>query len=295
MAAGEAMRAVTTTAVAIGVGLVIGWVLREPTEPVPERVVRTVRRAVRVDVPGDCADPVTPACADEERVALALLGFPDDVPLAPPETETECRARIALATALGTARQLDQVGRPEPFPPDLPDAYREAAITAVAEQVVETCPELGLDLRKVDCSEFPCLALFVHPADREGPASCPAWREAYGDAQTTSNGTLVGPDGAELVYELMGPAPPPKFLIRELAQQSDDEPFVQSNGMKRLMQRGRTAQDEIIAELGARERTEAEKHDQLRRFWQMQVDEDNPFAAQMLEALDEQWASETDR
>src|SRR5688500_18543057 len=97
---------------AVAAGFLAGWVARQPARAVPEVVVRLVRGpAQRVEIAEGWADPVTPACADQDRVAMALLGLLDDVPLDPPATETACRARIALATAMTTARQLDQVGR----------------------------------------------------------------------------------------------------------------------------------------------------------------------------------------
>jgi hypothetical protein len=288
------MRTLTTAVISLGVGLVLGWVARQPAEPVPEIVLRTIRQPIRVEVPAACADPVTTACLDQDRVALALIGFPEDVPLAPPATEAACRARIALATALATARQLDQVGRPEPFPADLPEKYREETIRAVTERMVESCPELGLDLRKVDCAEFPCLALFVQPADREGPAACPAWREVWGVGQMGSNDTLIGPDGQELAYALMGPVLPEEFFPHRPEKLPGGQ-IAWSNGMKRMMQRGQEARDEVIAELGARERTEAEQRDEQRRHLQEAADEGDEDAAQMLEMLEQHRASEDAR
>lgn len=285
------MRRSAVAGIAIGVGFVVGWWARQPAEPVPEVVVRLVEGPARVERAETCADPVSLSCADQDRLALALLGFPDDVPLDPPATETACRARIALAAALTTARQLDAVGRPQPLPPDLPEKYREAAFTAVVRKVVATCPELDRDLRGVDCSEFPCMALFVG-SGRRSAASCDAWRDTYGDGQTTSNGVLVGPGGERVHYELVGPFVPPEFSPSEPEPSSE---MVWGNGMKRLTSRWQDARDEVIADFGARELTEAEQRDDQRRFWQDQVDQGDEGAARMLEMMEAGWASEDAR
>jgi hypothetical protein len=249
---------------------------------------------MEVEVSDACADPVTDACADQDRVAIALLGLPDDVPLDPPATEAACRARVELAAALTTARQLDEIGRPRPFPPDLPDKYREPMVTEVARKVVLTCPELGLDLRRVDCSEFPCLAFFVG-SEQVNPTRCSTWVDVYGGGVTNSSGVLVGADGERLHYNLVGPGIPQDLVPPEPQPEPEDGMFVQSNGMKRLRARGQEAREEVMAAYGARELTEAEKREDSRDFWGRLADEGDEGAQKMLEMLEKQWADEDAR
>lgn len=57
-----------------------------------------------------------------------------------------------------------RVGEPEPFTEGLDPRARPAAVTARAERIGERCP--GQALGGVDCAEFPCVVVYVRPAQR---------------------------------------------------------------------------------------------------------------------------------
>lgn len=276
--------------VAIFAGFLLGWVARQPERVVPETVVRLVAGPPEVvEIPLVRQDPPSDACLAEDRMALAMLALPSDVPVGPPATESACRARIELAAALGTARQLDQIGRPRPFPADLPEKYREAGFTAVVQKVLAECPDIGLELHKVDCAEFPCLASFV---GSQSPVSCDAWRAEYGDLHSMSSHVLVGADGERFVTQLVGPHVPDAFAPPDPDPPSEDGPFAEGNGMKRLTQRGRDAREAIIADLGARELTVEEQRDDKRAALRESAKDNPEGTAWMLEKLEAKWAAE---
>ena len=287
------MRGPVAGFVAIFAGFLLGWVARQPERVVPETVVRLVAGPPEVvEIPLVRQDSPSDACLAEDRVALAMLALPPDVPVPPPATESACRARIELAAALGTARQLDQIGRPVPFPANLPEKYREAAFTAVVEKVLAECPELGLDLHKVDCTEFPCMASFV---GSKSPVSCEAWRAEYGDVHSMSSHVLVGADGERFSMQLVGPHVPEDIVPPEPQPMSEDGQIRWGNGMIRHQQRGRDAREEIMADLGARELTDAEKREDERAFWREAAANDPDGAGRMLERLEKRWAAEDAR
>jgi hypothetical protein len=236
-------------------------------------------------------DRPTEECTREDRVALATLALAPEAAVGAPATESACRARIELASAIGTTHQLARIGRPTPFPDGLPEQYREAGFGRVARVVVSACPELHADLRKVDCSEFPCLALYVQPSDAPDPSSCSAWSDAFHETGvTSSSGVLVGEDGERLRFSLMGPKLPEGFEPPpDPPLEVEDVPM--SNAMARLRQRGQDARDEVIDALGAREMTEAEQRDVQRAFWSEAAKTD-PRAATMLDNLEESWAKQ---
>lgn len=271
---------------ALAAAFLAGWIARAPERAMPEVVVRWVRGPTRTREVVSRADRPTATCLADDEVGIALLGLPDDVALGPPATESACRARIELAAALATARQLDEMGRPRAFPDDLPERYREATVVAVAQRVERACPHV--DLRRIDCAEAPCLALFVRPAGTSGAVACPAWREAWPDESTTSSdGVLVRPDGERLAYELVGPRIPDELLPPDPAPR-DERPFVWGdNGMKRLLQRGAEARDDLIGELGARELTFDEQQADELQFWRDLAEAGDEGAAQVLELLEQ--------
>jgi hypothetical protein len=233
--------------------------------------------APRVDVRWRAAqDPVTPACAAQERLAVGLLGLPPDVPLDPPVTEAACQGRITLTTAMFTAHQLDVNGRPEPFPADLPDDYREAAITRLAHDTAAACPHLAL--QRVDCTEFPCLALFVYRTGEPGPSKCQLWQDRYGTSLTTTNDDLVGPDGSGITYAFIGPTVP--------AAAPEPQHRGVSNAAKRMHQRGNAAREQVIAATGAREQTDKELFDSQLAFWRERAREGQEGADDMVEMLE---------
>jgi hypothetical protein len=259
---------------------------------VPEVITRFVRSPGAVDVSDGCADPVTDACASDHRVAMALVGFPDDeVPLAPPATETACRAQIDLATAMATAAQLEKAGRPVPLSDELPEKYKRAGLEAVAREVVRTCPELGLTFVRMDCDDYPCMALFTGRA-KSTPTLCPAWHDVYGGSTINSGGTLVDAEGERFWYSLIGSGPPEGTPGVPPSDIDPDEPFAEHPWMRRVKTRGETARDEVMAATGARELTDAEKRDDQRAGWRRLSASGNEGAAKMLEMMEAKWADE---
>lgn len=82
-------------------------------------------------------------------------------PSASSADEGDLQKRVAeLELQLAMARgQLSAIeGTPQPWPADLPAAYRPEAFEATARAVAEAVP--GTKLASVDCSEYPCLAFF---------------------------------------------------------------------------------------------------------------------------------------
>jgi hypothetical protein len=281
--------------VAAGIGALAGWLARAPDAPVPEQVVRWIRTPgeVRTEVEERRPARASGECLGQRAAALAFLGVKPDVELEEPATELECRAQLDLAVAVATQHQREKEGLPQPFLADTLDKYREAAVTEVARKVVETCPELGLTLRGVDCSEYPCVAWFLGGGDAGDPGDCQAWKDAYGSLNATASDTLIGPDRQRLQLRGIGPVEPhrvePKPTPAELEEQVARR---RGEHSLRLLTRRRNERDGLVDELGAREETEAEKREDQLALWQRLADEGDESAAQMVEALEKLWAEE---
>jgi hypothetical protein len=281
------------------VGLVAGWLARSPDAPVPEQVIRWTYAPgeVRTEVAVQRPARASVECLEQRVAALAWLGVKPAVELEEPATEPECRAQLDLAVAIATERQLEKEGMPQQFLADTLDEYREAAVAAVARKVVETCPELGLTLRRVDCSEYPCVAWFLGGGDAGYPGDCQAWKDAYGSLNATASDTLIGPDGQRLQLRGIGPVEPHRVEPKPTSAE-EEERIASRRGehSRRLLTRRRNERDGVVDELGAREETEAERREDQRAntlaFWQHQADEGDDSAAQMVETLKKQWAEE---
>lgn len=275
--------------VLLGVGLVAGWLARVPDAPVPEQVIRWVYAPGEVRTEEAIQRPALASaeCLRQRVVALAMLGVGPDVPLEEPATEAECRAQIDLAAAIETTRQIEREGRPQPFTDDVPEKYRESAVTAVVRRVAEACPDLGL--RRVDCSEYPCMAWFVGGPDAKEPWRCEPWVDAYGSGGATSSSTMIDADGQRLRSYGVGPYDPDR--ARE-PDPMDVDSACMSNETSRLTSRYQAEREALAAELGARELTTAEQREEQLAFWQQRADEGNEGAAQMIEMMKQQWAEE---
>jgi hypothetical protein len=275
----------------LGAGLVAGWLARSPDAPVPEQVIRWIRAPgeVRTEVEVQHPARASAACLHQRVAALAWLGVKPDVGLETPATEPECRAQLDLAAAVATARQLEREGRPEPFTDDVPEKYREAAVTEVVKEVVEACPELGLTLRRVDCSEYPCMAWFVGEPDSEEPWRCKPWVDAYGAGGATSSHTLIDADGQRFRTYGLGPYDPER---ERSPDPMEIDSSCMSNESARMTSRYQAEMDALASDLGARERTTVEQHEDELASLQRRAAAGDERAAQAFEVLKERWAEE---
>ncbi|MEZ4241820.1 MAG: hypothetical protein R3F59_37865 [Myxococcota bacterium] len=280
------MRRIGRVVAAITLGALAGWLARAPTAPVQERTVplTTAPAEVRRELERHRPAPATAACLDQRATALLLLGVESGLEV--PATEPECRAQLALAEAVATERQQHEEGTPEPFLADTRDAYREAAVAAIARAVVETCPELGLTLRRVDCSEYPCMAWFLGGADAGAPVACPAWKDAYGTRSATAGDSLVGPDGQPIQVFGIGPVEPERTEPPPTPAEAEARIACgRGEHTRRLLTRQRNERYDVADEFGAREQTAAEQRQDDIAFWQRIADEGDESAQHMVDMM----------
>jgi hypothetical protein len=77
--------------------------------------------------------------------------------------ELEQQLALAAATSAVARGQLEvEQGHPSLWPDDVPEAFRESAVTAAFRASIATHP--GTELVSVDCAEYPCIAV-LKPAD----------------------------------------------------------------------------------------------------------------------------------
>jgi hypothetical protein len=152
----------------------------------------------------------------DRSLSPAPAGSPPPSAAAPFRGATADRAACALAVVdvLADIERMNSeaYGDPEPFPDDLDPAYLPAAVEERARRVPLECPELGMDLARVDCTEFPCFTVWTSRTqieDMKGPAGCPAWDATpRDDGHTLATNTWVGADGELLRVVLLGTYPP---------------------------------------------------------------------------------------
>jgi len=138
----------------------------------------------------------TPAPAPQVRRVVRAAPSPEPAVQVRLDGDADPEAVIAaLQAELATLRtqqslaegQLAAVqGEPEPWPDDVPDAFRPAAFERALRTAVEE--EGAGDVLVVDCSEFPCLTV-LKPAPYDGQGTSPEVQavidrlsEALGDA-----------------------------------------------------------------------------------------------------------------
>lgn len=86
---------------------------------------------------------------------------------------------LQLAMARGQLSAIE--GTPQPWPAELPAAYRPEGFEATARSVADALP--GTKLASVDCSEYPCLAFFTtdQPGEDWGRQVAQTFPDAQGE------------------------------------------------------------------------------------------------------------------
>jgi hypothetical protein len=132
---------------------------------------------------------------------------------------------------------------PLPWLGDLPAELRPDAFGAELTEISKQCdPDAFV---RVDCSEPPCLAVFLEPdgdgffgaagLPGSGPTNCEQWKEKYGDNVTMSSRNVLCADGSTHSLLVLGP-----YLPEVVPETSDPE-----EGMRHLQGRVAAAADGV--------------------------------------------------
>jgi hypothetical protein len=179
--------------------------------------------------------------------------------------QAACARAIADGFAAIEAMKRTAYGDPVPFPADLDPAYLPDAVEARARRVATECPELGLQLLDVDCSEFPCFTVWNTMGatsfdpnrmglDLYGLDACPAWSSVpRDDAITNSHHQWIGPDGEDIHVAKLATYPPGWW------EAHPPEPWAPGIRKTRVDVRTESILGDLQSELGAREPTWVEQ------------------------------------
>lgn len=120
----------------------------------------------------------------------------------PSSLESDCQAELeAMRVAVDTQSAL-LLGRPVGFG-GVPDAFQPDVFERNVRDAVEHCGIEGQVLQ-VDCSEYPCAALFDVPQVSQALGACDWWRDlGYGGATFGFGETLLH-DGEPVPYSWYG-------------------------------------------------------------------------------------------
>jgi hypothetical protein len=208
-----------------------------------------------------------------------------------------CTAAVAAGLAEIEALRREAYGDPEPFPDDVDPAYLPAAVEARARSVSSACPELGLQLLKVDCAEFPCVTVWNRTSDADWNDlarldTCGVWSSVERDDRsgTSVGGMWKGPNGEDISVSMVATYPP--------GWHETHPPPVRDPELRkpRFEVRKEWIFGDIQAELGARDMTkveqlewmveavrESEQDEETVQFWVDQLEEAR--AAEAAEAV----------
>jgi|GEM_PF-6587782 len=121
---------------------------------------------------------------------------------------------------------------PVEFPRDVPSSSLPDGFREVLAETIKTCG-MGLQVAKVDCTEYPCIAWTraTDPSVRKFSMSgCGAWKSAFPHGERVVGKTVHAPDGSVTRYFAWMPMP------------EDD---VREDVMKRFDQRRERAEQEL--------------------------------------------------
>ena len=164
----------------------------------------------------------------------------------------ECESRVALAEGLLRAQEHEKVGDRVPFPDDLPPQYTPAGFEDAVRRALAACPSSGLEVRRVDCSEFPCMMFFGQARGSynhaiEGFSKCDAWREQFPGQWLGGGNDLFMTDHGIVEYSYAAPAP---------------EDFVSDENVgKRQSLRATEGRSQMMADADGRDLTQVEQLD----------------------------------
>jgi hypothetical protein len=148
---------------------------------------------------------------------------------------TALQQKVEVARSAASAREVEAEPRlppPVEFPRDvprssLPDGFRE-----VLAETIKTCG-MGLEVAKVDCTEYPCVA-WTKATDPSvhvfSMSRCGAWKTAFPHGERVVGKTVHSPDGSVTRYFAWMPMP-------------EDE--AREDVMKRFGQRRELAEHEL--------------------------------------------------
>ena len=192
------------------------------------------------------------------RVAAAPL------PTAPSDDSLkDCQKRLAFAQGVLEAKGQPPYEGPIPFPDELGPQFRAAGFEQAVNDVLRSCPDRGLRVANVDCSEYPCMAFFTQPEGSMNHVAdelrnCDAWKKTFGLTGGTANASFMTDDGV-VEYSMLAANP---------YDPDDDPPPYDPNAGKRFMDRVEQGKQRLMAELGGREYTPLEQIDQQIAFFE---------------------------
>jgi hypothetical protein len=182
-------------------------------------------------------------------------------PLRSEDALAECEKRLALAEGVLRAKEHEAVGDPVPFPDGLAPQYTPGGFEDAVKEAMRVCPDSGLQLKRVDCSEFPCMAFFT-PTGRETDdevsdlSTCDAWTERFGIM------------GGMASLDFMTDKGVTQFVMKSVAP-ADSWSF-DENEQLRWNRRTDEGKAQIMADVGGRDLTKIEQLDRtiesLREF-----------------------------
>ena len=216
--------------------------------------------AVAAFMVGRATVPNAPVPVAHRAARIVVPGKPALVP--PDDALRECETKLAFAQGVLHAQEHAKIGDPVPFPEDLPLQYTPAGFEDAVRDAMRLCPDSGLHLARVDCSEYPCMAFFTQPEHAWNHAlddlrGCDAWRDRFGKGGGQGNSSFMT-DGGIVEYSMVSVA-----TVDPDANWFDHD----ENASTRWTNRYEQGKEALMAELGGREFTPLEQIDQQIDFW----------------------------
>lgn len=156
------------------------------------------------------SQPPVPAPEAERTHAAPLRAHATAPPVAPvaPVVPGACGAQLELARQTITELEVELYGVPVPWPDGLLPQYEPEFVQGEIRRAFEDCG-VSAQLRGFDCDEPPCFAV-VDTTDAEEAydqlvASCPIWREAWGEGAMVLGQRLDCGDGVVRSLKLISP------------------------------------------------------------------------------------------
>jgi hypothetical protein len=190
----------------------------------------------------------------------AMPGKPEADP--PDDALRECEAKLAFASGILRAQEHEKIGDPVPFPDGLAPQYGPEGFEDAVSEAMRACPDSGLHLARVDCSEYPCMAFFTQPENSwnhaiEDLRSCAAWRDQFGKMGGQANDSFMTDDGVV------------EFSMASVSAEQELGEMGDQNSTTRWTNRLDQGKQALMAELDGRDFTPIEQIDEEIEFWQL--------------------------
>ncbi len=167
-----------------------------------------------------------------------------------------CEQQLEFASGVISAQIEEKVGTPVPFPDDIPRQYTADGFEAAVRSALAQCDTVGLEIARIDCSEFPCMAYFSQPEGTYNHGAgalreCDGWRSHFNSGGQSNAGFMT--DNGYVEYSMLSPYP--------ISVDRDE------NASTRWSARLEEGRAWLMDEWNGRELTELEDVDRSLAFW----------------------------